>query len=337
VAWRHPSPIHRAQLIALVLLAALSSCTKGQGPSSQANPYIAPGVAAFVYDYRTEWVAAIKAYNGAASKRADSHGRTLSYLLVGGGVLRINSRSIADFSFNYSTTLLKAYADDFPALSLIPIFGGRGGALLDSWGEADQRELGKRIAEAVAGDPLVPGILIDIEPMSLAHLPFYSELRKQLASNHQRLWLFAGDKEPALYKAVDVVVLSGYDIGGTPVTPDVYGKRLRSYIKGVFDALRGGPPSLLVAVPVAASAEEYETQFGSCSKVTGYSQEAWVSAALAALCPFRGEPAFVGLTLWGFYGDQLENPSGSGCFSSPGTISPANWQSVETFGDNCGH
>ncbi len=281
------------------------------------------GLSAWVYENRQQWVDEMSAYDSTVPVE-----QRLRYLFPYAGGAAIAGAGYGTESVWFDEEVIDYYAARLPDARLLPIFDCADGIAFTEWGEADQRQLAGDVADALLVNENIAGAQVDIEPFRIEHLPFYEELGQRLRAEGKWLTVFTGASSGVIYSIADVVVLSGYDLGISPVTPAEYESVLRDLIGTALASAAEAGTRLMVGVPIAASWEEYATQSGTCEQDTGFSQEEWFSAALSAVCPHTGHASYLGLALWGFYGDALEIPRGSGCFRHPGAVPPANWAAL---------
>jgi hypothetical protein len=286
------------------------------------------GLSAWVYENRQPWADEMNAYDSAVSVE-----HRLRYLFPYAGGASIAGAGYGTQSVWFDGEVIDYYAARLPDARLLPIFDCADGVALADWGEADQRQLAGDVADELLANENIAGAQVDIEPFRVEHLPFYDELGERLHAEGKSLTVFTGASSGDIYSIADVVVLSGYDLGISPVTPSEYEAALHDLVGAALASAAAAGTRLMVGVPIAASWEEYATQSGTCDEDTGFAQEQWFSAALAAICPHTGHASYLGLSLWGFYGDALEIPRGSGCFRNPGAVPPANWMALTDWGN----
>lgn len=324
----------RAAVLSRIGLLFLSVTLFGScAPSKSDEPSIPRGSAIFLMAYKSDWSNAIRSYNDAVASRRAGDARAIRYLFTSFGALHVTGPQFAQHSISHWVRISNSYAGDLPNAQIIPIISSNDGDNLSAWTSDDQKSLAKEVASLLDSYTEAKGLILDIEPYSTAHLPFYREIHAQLASKGRTTWVFGVEALEA--HDADVVVFSGYDLGVSPVNPTTYGARLRKDAEDLRTALRGTSTQSMIALPASASHEEYETESGTCSTNTGFTQQEWFRAALAAVCPDTPDGQSVGIALWGFYGDLLEVPSGSGCFRFPGVIPPTNWAAFEQFDETC--
>ena len=287
------------------------------------------GLSAWVYENRQPWADEMHAYDSTVSVE-----QRLRYLFPYAGGASIAGASYGTHSVWFDGEVIDYYAARLPDARLLPIFDCADGIAFADWGEADQRQLAGDVADELLANENIAGAQVDIEPFRVEHLPFYDELGERLHAQGKSLTVFTGASSGDIYSIADVVVLSGYDLGISPVTPSEYEAALHDLVGAALASAAAAGTRLMVGVPIAASWEEYATQSGTCDEDTGFTQEQWFSAALAAVCPHTGHASYLGLSLWGFYGDALEIPRGSGCFRNPGAVPPANWMALTDWGNS---
>ena len=284
------------------------------------------GLSAWVYENRQEWAEAMNAYDATVQEE-----QRLSYLFPYAGGAEISGGTYGSQSVWFDSAVIDYYAALLPGTRMLPIFDSADGNNFAGWSDADQRKFAGDVADQLLASANITGAQIDIEPFHVEHLPFYDELGQRLHSEGKTLTVFTGASSGDIYTIADVVVLSGYDLGITPVTPTEYTTVLNNLVGVALQSASAAGARLMVGVPITASWEEYATQTGTCDHDTGYTQDAWFAAALAAVCPHTSHASYLGLSLWGFYGDALEIPRGSGCFRHPGAVPPANWGALTTW------
>jgi hypothetical protein len=289
------------------------------------------GVSAWVYENRSTWTDAMNAYNLAVPS---DQGLDSLFPYVGG--VSFGGAAYGTEAIWFDEDVVAYHAAALPGARMLPIFDSGDGEIFALWSDADQRLFAADVADLMMGIAGVAGAHVDIEPFRVAHLPFYDELGERLRAQGKVLTVFTGASAGDIYGLADVVVLSGYDLGIDPVTPTEYGQVLGNLVGAALHSAQNAGVGLLVGVPIAASWEQYENQSGTCDHDTGFSQEEWFQAALGAVCPHREHPHYLGLSLWGFYGDALEIPRGSGCYRHPGGVSQANWDTLIAWAkDGC--
>lgn len=286
------------------------------------------GLSAWVYENRDSWADDLNEYDTSVQGE-----KRVRYLFPYVGGVEVSGSVYGSQSVWFDTEVMDFYAARMPNTKMLPIFDSADGAKFASWSDADQRKLATDVADQLLASSSIAGAQIDIEPFRVEHLPFYEELGQRLHSEGKLLTVFTGASSGDIYSIADVVVLSGYDLGMSPVTPTKYRAVLDDLVGAALQSAAAAGSRLMVGVPIAASWEEYETQTGTCDQDTGFTQVEWFSAALGAVCAHTSHASYLGLSLWGFYGDALEIPRGSGCFRHPGAVPPANWVSLTNWGD----
>ena len=289
---------------------------------------IARGYSAWVYENRQSWADEMNAYDSSAQAAM-----RLGYLFPYAGGASISGTAYGSQSVWFDAEVVDFYASRLPNARILPIFDSADGDAFAAWSDPDQRHLAGDVADQLLANGNIAGAQIDIEPFRIEHLPFYHELGQRLHSQGKTLTVFTGASAGDIYTIADIVVLSGYDLGISPVTPTEYTAVLKNLVGDALQSAAAAGTRLMLGVPITASWEEYASQSGTCDHDTGFTQEQWFSAALAAVCPHTSHASYVGLSLWGFYGDALEIPRNSGCFRNPGAVPPASWVSLASWGN----
>lgn len=279
------------------------------------------GIGAWLYAQDASWVTQLQYYNTQVAGKTDGANRQVRYLFTYAGSININAGGTG--SFGYSPAPGAYYKAAFPSALILPSLDNANGANMSGWTLGQKQTLADNIAAAVIADSNANGAQVDIEPYTAAyHDAFYLRLKTQLTAAGKILVVFTGATSGNLYSSSysDIVAFSGYDLGSV-TNPVNYGSTLNTRVTTALGNAAAGGTKLLLGVPAAASAEEYQYRDGSCSGSTGYTQEQWFASALAVVCAKHFSAAMLGASLWGFfYQEQI----GAGCYHHPEWISSQN-------------
>ncbi|GAC1352175.1 MAG: hypothetical protein NVS3B20_10190 [Polyangiales bacterium] len=309
----------------------------GAGTDTGVNDAIAApagtrkGISGWIYVTTDALANKLIAYDKAVQAKSEGGNRRVRYLFPYAGALGITGTTFGTHTLSYKPSASAFYATRLPYAAMLPIIDSADGANFKQWSAADQAQLAIEVSKPILADPNAVGLQIDIEPFDPATVPFYTKLRALLNGSAKVLTAFTGRTNGAIYGAVDIVVLSGYDLGITPLTTINYTTTLAKMVSKAVASAKAGGSTLLVGVPASASHEEYATQSGTCHVDTGYTQEQWLQAAWKAVCPSYFDSAFLGLALWKVGDSPLATPHGSTCLRNPGDISDSAWTMLADF------
>jgi hypothetical protein len=298
----------------------------------------AKGISAWLYANKQSFADQLAAYDTAVQTKSDGASRRLKYLFPWAGTVRITGTTYdpQHVTLDLSTTATAFYASRLPGVVMLANVDSFDGAMLSSWSPADQQKLAVQIAQHVLDDPNAQGVHVDIEPYDDRQVPFYKELRAKLNSNGRIVTIFTSKMSGPIYENVDVVVLSGYDVGAT--APSNYARVLECMIRPALQSAQNAGSYLMVGIPASASWEEYAyrtSDGGTCDKDTGFTQEEWLDAALKAVCPHHYDSHYLGVSLWEVTDIALRTgTSAPYCYRHPDKISDAAYAMIEAFDPN---
>jgi len=289
------------------------------------------GISGWLYANDAALASELQSYDLVVQSKPDGAERHVRYLFPYGGGLGLTGSAYTSDALSYDPAAAAFYAAKLPNAAMLPIIDSGDGDALATFSSADQEKLAADVAAAIVSDPNARGAHIDIEPFHDEHAPFYAKLKALLHASQKQLTLFTGRTSGPIYSTADIVVLSGYDLGITPVSAAKYQTTLANMVDTALASAASGGSTLLVGIPVSASFEEYATESGACSTATGVSQEQWVGAALQAVCPHQADASYLGVALWQVGSGALEIHSEPGCLRHPDAISDAVWGLLENF------
>lgn len=287
------------------------------------------GISAWVYSNQAKFADSMIAYDALVQSAPDAAHRQTRYLFPYAGSVGITGTAFGQHHVGYDATASAFYAARLPLAKMLPNVDSADGAKLSLWSTADQEKLAAAVAQPILDDAAAAGVHIDIEPYDDRQLPFYAKLRALLNARGKVVTMFTGRTNGPIYQTADVVVLSGYDLGISPVSTSAYRIALASMVDRASLSAAASGARLMVGIPASASFEEYATESGTCTANTGVTQEQWVTAALVAVCPHHFDPSYLGLSLWELTDKPLQLQTG--CFRHPDGISDATWQKLAAF------
>lgn len=297
--------------------------------AADAGAGLARGVSAWVYSNQAKFADSMIAYDGLVQSAPDAAHRQTRYLFPYAGSVGITGTAFGQHHVGYDAAASAFYAARLPMAKMLPNVDSGDGAKLSLWTAADQEKLAAAVAQPILDDAAAAGVHIDIEPYDDRQLPFYAKLRALLNARDKLVTMFTGRTNGLIYQTADVVVLSGYDLGISPVSTAAYTMALRGMVDRATASAAASGARLMVGIPASASFEEYAAESGTCTANTGFTQEQWVDAALAAVCPHHFDPSYLGLSLWELTDKPLQLQTG--CFRHPDGISDATWQKLAAF------
>ncbi len=273
------------------------------------NPSTPRGISAWVYDYSEGRMQAIRDYNSQVPDQ-----RKFNYLFPYCGSLTATGKG--EYHLYYKGWLSSVFKPKLRNCLVLPIVDGWHNGQFNDWTKEQYEEAAQQVAEKIINDPNADGVQMDIEPYNNGQLYFYQHLGKLLRAKGKILthflWGHTPQNDPAIFKACDIVVLSGYDYHPENKSAQEYGKMLADGVNNMLRLARSVNGKLMVGIPVMPSCHEYEYKQGDCGHVdTGNKQTDYISQAVEVLCRYQDDPNYIGWALWQF-SDSGNKPLG-GC------------------------
>ncbi len=274
-------------------------------------PALPRGGSAWTYDFSPGRVDQIRRHDAAAAPA-----RRFAYLFPYAGSVEVDAvhRRV---QVSYKPDTVAAYVQALgPGIRMLPIVDGRQDqGEFNGWSATEYAAAADAVADRLLADHNAAGVQIDIEPFHPDHIPFYAALGARLRKAGKLTTGFMGPGRPpavleAMYRACDVVVLSGYDFGLE--TPAAYTAALDAALGRCHAVAVSVGGHSMVGVPAGASWGEHEyhgtLENGRCTrKDSGFTQTAWLAAALAAYAKHEHDATMVGLAFWNLT-DQPAGP-----------------------------
>jgi len=327
----------------LMVAGGLHGCAAGTGSVTaepNAKPVTQPGrrdlptgLSAWVYAYGEVQVGQIRRHDAQAPG-----GRKFRYLFPYAGSVEFGKNRT--FSTYYSAETSRQYATALGSgILLLPIFDGRQDhGEFEGWSSTEYEAFAGKVAAHILSDPNAAGVQIDIEPFRDTHLLFYEALGRLLRAQGRLMTGFispgrSDDVLRRMYRACDIVVLSGYDF--ELPTPDRYGAALEHHLAKCHRIAKEAGGLTMVGIPAAGSWAEHEytgeIKDGVCVKrESGFTQPQWLAAALAAVAAHEADDTYRGVSLWALSGRTKGEPGE--CLKSyqPDYIQEACWTLLRT-------